>query len=93
MIKRVTYKVSWVFGGRAEESRWFDEWEPAAEFYTGMLGDRRCDFANLVEVTESEVRCFKREAPTGCRRAPPPIAPATGEGAGQNRPQGSVGRG
>ena len=93
MNKRVTYKVSWMFGGRAEESRQFNEWEPAAEFYAGLIGDRRCDHANLLEVTESEVRCFEREparrAPTGA----PAVRPATGEGARQNPPQGSVGRG
>ena len=78
MNKRVTYKVSWKFGGRAEESRQFNEWEPAAQFYAGLLGDRRCDLARLVEVTEAEVRCFEREAargasardPVGSRRQP-----------------------
>ena len=89
MNKRVTYTVSWTFGGRAEESRRFDEWEPAVELYKGLIGDRRCDHANLVEVTESEVRCFQREAargsPTGApadragsrggRRAKPPARP------------------
>ena len=78
MNKRVSYKVSWTFAGRAEESRRFDEWEPAAEFYAGLIGDRRCDLAKLVEVTETEVRCFEREAahgapgrdPVGSRRQP-----------------------
>ena len=67
MKKSVSYKVSWTSGGRPEESRRFDEWEPAAEFYAGLVGDRRCDLANLVEVTEAEVRCFEREA---ARRVP-----------------------
>ena len=70
MNKRVSYKVSWTFGGRAEESRRFDEWEPAAQFYAGVVADGRCDVANLVEVTETEVRCFEREAARGARAAP-----------------------
>lgn len=73
MNKRVTYTVSWMFGGRAEESRRFDEWEPAAEFYAGLVGDRRCDHANLVEVTESEVRCFEREAARGTPTGAPAV--------------------
>ena len=67
MNRRVSYVVSWTFGGRAADSRRFDEWEPAAEFYAGVVGDRRCDLASLVEVTEAEVRCFEREA---ARRLP-----------------------
>jgi hypothetical protein len=67
MKRCVSYKVSWTFGGQAAESRRFDEWEPAAEFYAGVIGDGRCDLANLVEVTEAEVRCFEREA---ARRPP-----------------------
>ena len=82
MNKRVTYKVSWMFGGRAEESRRFDEWEAAAEFYKGLIGDRRCDRANLVEVTESEVRCFEREAARGA----PAGAPADRAGSRGGRP-------
>ena len=71
MKNRVSYKVSWTFGGRAEESRRFDDWEPAAEFYAGLVGDRRCDLASLVEVAETEVRCFEREAGRGApARAP-----------------------
>ena len=61
MNKRVSYQVSWTFGGRASESRRFDEWDPAAEFYEGVVADPRCDLANLVEVTETEARCFERE--------------------------------
>ena len=62
MKRSTSYRVSWTSGGCAEESRRFDEWEPAAEFYAGIVADRRIDGANLVEVSEAEVRCFKREA-------------------------------
>ena len=62
MNKHTFYKVSWTSGGRAEEGRRFDEWEPAAEFYADVAADRRCDRAALVEVVETEVRCFEREA-------------------------------
>ena len=73
MNKRVSYKVSWTSGGRVGESRRFDEWEPAAEFYAGLLGDRRCDLAKLVEVTEAEVRCFEREAARGAPARDPDV--------------------
>jgi hypothetical protein len=73
MNRRVSYKVSWTSGGRAGESRRFDEWEPAAEFYAGLVGDRRCDLASLVEVTETEVRCFEREAARGSPAGAPVV--------------------
>jgi hypothetical protein len=74
MNKHMFYRVSWSAGGRAEESRELDEWEPAAEFYQGLVADRRTDAANLVEVTETEVRCFEREA--AARRQPARGVPA-----------------
>ena len=89
MKKRVYYRVSWTFDGRAEESRRFDEWEPAAGFYVGLVGDCRCDLASLVEVTEAEVRCFEREA---ARRAPA-RAPAVRADTRQKCTRGSVERG
>jgi hypothetical protein len=91
MNKRVSYKVSWVFGGRAEESRRFDEWEPAAEFYAGLIGERRCDHANLVEVTESEVRCFEREAARGAPTGAPDVRAGNRGGCGA-KPPARVGR-
>ena len=79
MNKRVSYKVSWTSGGRAEETRRFDESEPAAEFYAGLVGDGRCKVARLVEVTEAEVRCFEREPARGasarCSRRQPGDVP------------------
>lgn len=77
MNKRMSYKVSWTSGGRAEESRRFDEWEPAVEFYRGLAADRRTDAAKLVEVTEAEVRCFEREA-AAARREPASAVAAGG---------------
>ena len=62
MIKRVFYVVSWTCGSQAGETRRFEEWEQATEFYDGVVEDRRTTTASLVEVTEKEVRCFEHEA-------------------------------
>ena len=62
MNERVHYVVSWSPDGHPTERRTFEEWEPAKEFYDGLVEDRRTEKASLFEVTEKEVRCFEHEA-------------------------------
>ena len=61
MNERMSYVVSWTPGSRAAERRTFAEWEPAIQFYEGLVEDRRTAKASLFEVTKKEVRFFEHE--------------------------------
>jgi hypothetical protein len=63
MTENVSYKVSWTTGSRPAESRIFSDFEPAAEFYDGIVDDPRTSRASLVEIIEKEVRCHEHEQP------------------------------
>ena len=72
MNQRTHYVVSWQPDSSPAERRSFEEWEPAKEFYDGLVEDRRTYKASLFEVTEKEVRCFEHEAKRGAK----PVAAA-----------------
>jgi hypothetical protein len=57
----LTWTKAKVGDGTSRERRTFDEWEPALEFYEGLVGDSRVEAARLVEVTEREVRAYEHE--------------------------------
>jgi hypothetical protein len=62
MLEKTHYIIAWSRGDARKERRQFADRRAAIDFYEGIAGDPATQKATLVEVVESEIRGFEREA-------------------------------
>jgi len=61
MMEKSYFVVGWARGDAAAESRRFEDWDTAKDFFEEVIADPKTNKARLLDVTEKEVRAFEHE--------------------------------
>ncbi len=67
MIEKSYFVVGWARGNAAGESRRFEDWDSAKDFFEELIADPKTHSARLLDVTEREVRSFEHEVVSASR--------------------------